>query len=209
MQKPTSADFADDIRAGVTYLRSRPEIDAARIALVGHSEGGMIAPMVASTDPKIAGIVLMAGPAYTGRRIIDFQLRNGVMGADQVPVDKKDSTLKVVIAQFDSTTGKVPWMQYFLAYDPLPTARKVKAPVLMMQGGTDQQITPDQAPVLEQAFRAGGNKDVTMRVFKDRNHLFLDDPSGFPGGYVKLTNGHVDGEVMGTLADWLVAHLKP
>ncbi len=209
VQKATSADFADDIRAGIAYLRTRPEIDGARIALVGHSEGGMIAPMVAATDPKLAGIALMAGPAYTGRRIIDFQLRNGVMGAEQIPAAGKDSALKAVRASFDSSASKQAWMQYFLAYDPVPTARKVKVPVLIMQGGTDQQVTPDQAPLLEQAFQRGGNKDVTMKVFVDRNHLFLQDPSGFPGGYVKLKDGRIDGEVMGTLADWMVAHLKP
>jgi dienelactone hydrolase len=209
VQKATSADFADDIRAGVAYLRGRSEIDGARIALVGHSEGGMIAPLVASTDPKIKAIVLMAGPAYTGQRIIDFQLKNSVMGAESIPAASKDSALKVTRAQFDSTSGKVPWMQYFLTYDPVPTAKKVKQPVFIMQGGTDQQVTPDQAPVLEQAFKAGGNKDVTLKVFKDHNHLFLLDPSGFPGGYTKLTNGKIDGEVMGSLADWLVARLKP
>jgi hypothetical protein len=209
VQKATSADFADDIRAGVAYLRARLEIDGARIALAGHSEGGMIAPLVASTDATLAGIVLMAGPAYTGRRIIDFQLKNGIMGADQIPAASKDSALKATAAQFDSTTAKVPWMKYFLEYDPVPTAKRVKTPVLILQGGTDQQVTPDQAPVLEQAFKAGGNKDVTSKVFKDRNHLFLLDPSGFPGGYVKLTNGRIDGEVMGTLADWLVQRLKP
>ncbi|MBM3908888.1 MAG: hypothetical protein FJ363_12545 [Gemmatimonadetes bacterium] len=50
---------------------------------------------------------------------------------------------------------------------------------------------------------------MTTHVFKDRNHLFLNDPSGFPGGYVKLKDGRIDGEVMGTLADWLVKTLKP
>ena len=55
----TSADFADDIRAAVAYLRTRPEIDPAKIALVGHSEGGLIAPLVAATDPGLAAIVLM------------------------------------------------------------------------------------------------------------------------------------------------------
>jgi dienelactone hydrolase len=209
--KATSADFADDIRAGIAYLRARPDIDGARIALAGHSEGGMIAPLVASTDPTLAGIVLLAGPAYTGRRIIDFQLKNSVMGNSTIASSdaEKSKTLATMVAQFDSTTAKVPWMKYFLEYDPVPTARKVKVPVLILQGGTDQQVTPDQAPVLEKAFKAGGNKDVTMKVFKDRNHLFLNDPSGFPGGYVKLTNGRIDGEVMGTLADWLAARLKP
>ena len=57
LQSVTSADFADDIRAGVAYLRTRGEIDPARIGLVGHSEGGIIAPVVAESDPRLAGIV--------------------------------------------------------------------------------------------------------------------------------------------------------
>ncbi|HEX6062820.1 MAG TPA: alpha/beta fold hydrolase, partial [Longimicrobiales bacterium] len=72
----TSADFADDTRAVIAYLRTRPEIDPDKIFLAGHSEGGMIAPMVAADDPRIGGIVLMAGPAYTGRRILEYQTRN-------------------------------------------------------------------------------------------------------------------------------------
>jgi hypothetical protein len=209
VQTATSADFADDIRAGIAFLRARADIDGARIALVGHSEGGMIAPMVASTDRALKGIVLMAGPAYTGQRIIDFQLKNGVMGAPAIPADKKDSALKAVKAEFEAASGKAPWMQYFLTYDPIPTAKKVRTPVFIMQGATDQQVTPDQVPVLAQAFKDGGNADVTTKVFAERNHLFLHDPVGFPGGYVKLTNGRIDGEVMGALAEWLVARLKP
>jgi len=209
--KATSEDFANDIRAGVAFLRARPDIDGARIALVGHSEGGIIAPMVASTDPKLAGIVLMAGTAYVGRRVIDFQLRNTVMGDGAISASdaEKSKSLATLKEQFDSTSGKLPWMKFFLTYDPSATAQKVKVPVLIMQGATDQQVTPEQAPLLEQAFKRGGNKDVTLKVFKDRNHLFLQDPSGFPGGYVKLKDGRVDNEVMGTLADWLVAHLTP
>jgi len=61
----TPRDFADDSRAGVAYLRTRPEIDADRIGLVGHGEGGIIALMIASTDPRLRAIVLMAASAST------------------------------------------------------------------------------------------------------------------------------------------------
>ena len=199
----TTADFADDIRAGVAFLRARPEIDGARIGLAGHSEGGAIAPMVAATDTKIAAIVLLAGPAYTGRRILDFQLRNLVLGDSTIPATAKDSAIKAQVAAFAASTGSAPWMQYFLAYDPLPTLRKVKAPVLIVQGGTDQQVTPDQAPILEKTLRDAGNRDVTLRVFAERNHLLLADPVGFPGGYTKLKDGHIGGDVMGPIVDWI------
>ena len=204
----TSADFADDIRAGIAYLRTRPEIDPDRIALVGHSEGGVIAPMVARTDAKLAAIVLMAGPAYTGRQIIDYQLRNLVMGDTAIRAAAKDSAAAAALAAFDSTSGKAPWMKFFLTYDPIPTARAVKQPVLILQGATDQQVRAEEATMLERALVAGGNPQVTTRVFVDHNHLFLRDPNGFPGGYGRLTDPRVDSEVLGTLADWLATTLR-
>ena len=204
----TSADFADDIRAAVAYLRSRADIDPARIALVGHSEGGMIAPMIAVTDPRLAAIVLMAGTAFNGRQIIDYQIANGVRAMATVAVADRDSVIAAGRAQFDSTAGRGAWMKYFLSYEPLPTARKVKQPVLILQGATDQQVRPEEADLLERALRAGGNTRVTKQLFADRNHLFLRDADGHPAGYAKLTDPKVDAEVLGALAEWLVTQLR-
>jgi pimeloyl-ACP methyl ester carboxylesterase len=58
----TDDDFAVDTAADVAFLRTRPDIDPRRIGLIGHSEGGLVAPKVAAKDPKLAFIVLMAGP---------------------------------------------------------------------------------------------------------------------------------------------------
>ena len=167
----TTADFANDIRAGVAYLRTRREIDGNRIALVGHSEGGVIGPMVAATDPLLKGLVLLAGTAYPGQKIIDFQLRNGVMGSADILPAARDSAVAKARADFAKTTAQGAWMKYFLSYDPLPTLRKVKTPVFIVQGGTDQQVTPEQAPLIEKALREGGNRDVTVRLFANRNHF--------------------------------------
>ncbi len=66
----TTADFAEDVRAGVAYLRSRPEIDPARVGILGHSEGGLVAPMVAASVPDLAFIVLMSGPGIPGEQVM-------------------------------------------------------------------------------------------------------------------------------------------
>lgn len=203
----TTADFADDIRAGVAYLRSRAEIDPERIALVGHSEGGTIAPMVAADDRRIAGLVLLAGTAYTGRQIIDYQIANGVRGSDLTPA-QVDSAVAGAVAEFDSTAGKTPWMQYFMRYDPIPTARRVRQPALILQGATDQQVRAEEARMLDAAMRAGGNRRVTLRILPDRNHFFIADPDGHPSGYARLRDGRVDRETLGIVADWLVATLR-
>jgi pimeloyl-ACP methyl ester carboxylesterase len=69
----TSEDFATDVLAGVDYLKTRREIDPKRIGLVGHSEGGMIAPIAASRSRDIGFIVLMAGPGLPGDEIVYLQ----------------------------------------------------------------------------------------------------------------------------------------
>jgi len=204
----TSADFADDIRAALAYLRTRPEIDGSRLALVGHSEGGMIAPMVAATDSSLRGIVLMAGPAYTGRRILDFQQRNGVMNAPGLTPAERTAAVERSAAATDSLIATNAWLRFFASYDPLPTARKVRVPVLILQGETDQQVTPEQADTLAAAFRAGGDRDVTVRKFPVTDHLFVADSVGNPARYGALSTRTVRPEVLGAIADWLVAHLR-
>jgi hypothetical protein len=73
--KATTADFASDAEAGVRYLRTRPEVDAHKIGLLGHSEGAIIAPMAAVEDPSVAFVVMMAGSGVPGDRIIVEQAR--------------------------------------------------------------------------------------------------------------------------------------
>jgi dienelactone hydrolase len=70
----TTADFAADAEAGVAYLRTRREIDGRKIGLVGHSEGAIIAPMVASRS-AVAWIVCLAGDAMKGEDLLLLQRR--------------------------------------------------------------------------------------------------------------------------------------
>lgn len=71
----TSEDFATDVLAGVEYLKSRKEIDPRKIGLIGHSEGGLIAPLVAAQSTDIAFIVLLAGPGLPGDQVLLLQKR--------------------------------------------------------------------------------------------------------------------------------------
>src|SRR5215831_11087292 len=69
----TSADFATDVEAGVAYLKTRSEINPQRIGLIGHSEGAMIAPMVAARNKDVAYVVMMAGTGVPGDQILVAQ----------------------------------------------------------------------------------------------------------------------------------------
>jgi hypothetical protein len=75
LAKATTADFASDAEAGVAYLKSRPEADPRKIGLIGHSEGGVVAPMVAASDPGVAFVVMMAGDGVPGDQLIVEQTR--------------------------------------------------------------------------------------------------------------------------------------
>jgi dipeptidyl aminopeptidase/acylaminoacyl peptidase len=160
----------------VDFLRERRDIDPNRVVLIGHSEGGMIAPMVAATDPRIAAIVLMAGTAKRGDAIVGYQLDQGIDGDSSLTEDAKakaradqQEAMRKAIAG-DSSAPELlrsPWMRYFLTYDPLPTIRKVRQPVLILQGEFDRQVTADQAEMLAKAARESGNKEVTVRIFPE------------------------------------------
>jgi pimeloyl-ACP methyl ester carboxylesterase len=73
IKSSTSEDFAGDVLAGLEFLKARKEIDTKRLGLIGHSEGGIIAPMVAARSKDIAFIVLMAGTGVPGAQILEAQ----------------------------------------------------------------------------------------------------------------------------------------
>lgn len=70
----TTENFADDALAGVEFLKTRKEINPKKIGLVGHSEGGMAAPMAAAKSDDVAFIVLMAGPGILGEKLLVKQI---------------------------------------------------------------------------------------------------------------------------------------
>ena len=215
----TSSSFADDVRAEVAYLRTRSEIDKKRIALAGHSEGGVIAPMVAASDPEIAAIVLMAGDGKRGDLISMDQVSEGL---DQVPgitpeIKSQKLAEEQEVIHAVQTGGdlskyppevRLPWVKEFWTYDPLTTIRKVRQPILILQGALDQQIRAEQAGMLEQAAREAGNKDVTKQIFPNLNHLFLPAKTGSFSEYSTLETNVIGDDVLKALGDWLVIKLK-
>ena len=89
----TSQDFAGDVLAGVAYLKTRKDVDPKAIGLIGHSEGGLIAPMVAAKSADVGFIVLMAGPGTDGMTIVKAQSRLilKAMGVPEKTVDARSA----------------------------------------------------------------------------------------------------------------------
>ncbi len=90
--KLTSQDFAIDVNNSLNYLLSRNDIDKTKIGLIGHSEGGMIAPMVAVHNKSVAFIVLLAGPGISGQDIWNFQMGRNIIKPN---LSEKDKALAV------------------------------------------------------------------------------------------------------------------
>lgn len=88
--KAISTDFATDVQAAVAFLRMQPAIDSQRIGLCGHSEGGLIAPMVAAEDPDLAFVVLLAGPGVNGEQISLSQGELLLQAAGANPAEMKE-----------------------------------------------------------------------------------------------------------------------
>jgi fermentation-respiration switch protein FrsA (DUF1100 family) len=215
----TTADFATDAAAGVAFLRTRAEVDHAKIGLLGHSEGGAIAPMVAAQDSGVAFIVLMAGPGLPGSEILAEQ-RSLIETAQGAPHDfvEKDAAvhraLYAVIVQekdkdgaavekdvrekfagqipdaqlaAEATTLTTPWFRYFLAYDPATSLRKVKCPVLAINGSKDLQVPPEvDLAAIRKALEAAGNKHFVADEMEGLNHLFQTAKTGAPSEYAEI-----------------------
>lgn len=203
----TMLDEAADLRTVLAWLRARPEIDPARVALLGHSSGGEVAPMVAAGDARVRALVLISAPASRGREISAYQIRALFAGDTTLAPARRDSLLRVALQQADSAFAAGGWLQQFGDWDPLPTARKVRTPTLVLHGATDRQVPVADAARLAGALRAGGNRAVTLRVFPRLDHLLVDDPSGSPVHYDALPSFAVRADLLGALADWLAATL--
>jgi pimeloyl-ACP methyl ester carboxylesterase len=90
----TTADFADDVDAAISYLQTRPDLDAKRISLVGHSEGSLIGSVVAARNPAVANLVLLAGPGLPGEEIVLSQGR-ALMKAAGASTAESDASTKL------------------------------------------------------------------------------------------------------------------
>lgn len=132
----TTADFASDAEAAVAWLKSQPEIDATRIGVLGHSEGGTIAPMVAAADRSVAFVVMIAGPAVRGDRLFTLQsaMTSKVYGAPQAYISKREVFDQELFSAIISA--------------PSDAAALVRARAIVAQGVADKLVDADEAQTL-------------------------------------------------------------
>ena len=151
----TSADFADDALAQVAYLRTRPEIDKAHVGLLGHSEGGLIAPIAASRSADVAFIILMSGPGLTGAEILLAQSET-IGRAAGMPDDRIRSNQALQRQLFAAARTGTGWEEATAAVraavkaaiDALPEAQRqtIKDPEAIIAAQTATQIAAVKSP---------------------------------------------------------------
>jgi len=240
----TSADFADDAEAAVNYILSRPDLKNMSIGLLGHSEGGMIAPMVAVRNNNVKFIVMLAGPGVPISQLMLKQVQDQQRGAPQAAIDfnsglskawydgviqnPNDSPeqLKVkldtigiryiharpesgipdaaipAILQSDSQM-LTPWMRYFLRVDPADYLKKVRCPVLAIDGTLDLQVDGEtNLAAIKANVEKGGNKDVTIVKMDNLNHLMQKAKTGKVDEYAEISTT-IEPQVLTTISDWI------
>ena len=242
-EPPTTADFATDVEAGVDFLKEDNRISS--VGLIGHSEGGAVAAIVASRSEDINFIVLMAAPGVLGaellrkqnERIFDamglakehkqalltlldqlFTTLASDMADDElrqqigVIVRKQFEANGVPITQHDETQVQAaveqvlnPWMRYFLAFNPEPVLKKVKVPVLALNGELDVQVDAEQNLTgIVTALEQGGNRNVTAHRLPKHNHLFQRATTGLVNEYATIEET-ISPKVLKLIRDWVLS----
>lgn len=244
----TSENYVKDVLAGVEFLKSRAEINPRQIGLIGHSEGGMIAPMAAIASRDVSFIVMMAGTGLPGDEVIELQtdLILKTQGAEVEGrrltrelfaevfgiLKKKDDSAtaeKQIRATLATKTAAMTeaqrkgmgqmlavidtqlkqfylseWFRFFLRYDPRPTLKQLKVPVLALNGEKDLQATPhENLDAIAAALKAGGNKDFSIVLLPELNHLFQNSKTGMPTEYAEIEET-ISPIALKTISDWIL-----
>ena len=252
VMRSTDDDFADDVLAGVAFLKGRKDIDGKRIGLIGHSEGGLVAPMAAARSPDVAFIVLMAGVGVPMERILETQgamILKGLGVSDNViavrqavlpkalhilrtekddPIAEKKirklakegeamlteadrKLLKPLRAQEEAQIKMMltPWFRALVTYQPAAILKKVKCPVLAINGEKDLQVEPkENLGAIAAALKSGGNTRCTVRELPGLNHLFQTAKTGMPTEYGQIEET-ISPAAMKVIGDWLVRQTRP
>lgn len=142
--------LGDDVRAAVAFLKRQPRIDARRIFVLGHSEGGTVVPLVANSL-HVRGIVLMAAPALPLHDILMQQ------GLDRMSAHEQQQ-LRAAFASYDNVV-------------PAAVLARVRVPMLLLQGSKDGQVLATDFPHL---VRGAGRSREPFRamVLSGDDHLF-------------------------------------
>jgi fermentation-respiration switch protein FrsA (DUF1100 family) len=231
--KATTEDFANDAQAAFTFLKTHADIDPHHVGLIGHSEGGLIAPIVAARDSSVAFIVLMAGPGVDGARILSEQGRligkamgmsddqNAKMSAmrDQaiaiVRTEKYPAVAEAKVRSLMETAGlpkfAVDMQVKFLTSDWMRLFFTMDPAVALRQvrcpvlaiGGSKDLQVPATESLAAIKTALSNNPDVDVRELPNLNHLFQTAQTGSLGEYAE-SEETISPSVLTLISSWIL-----
>ena len=233
---PATADLAcqaEDVRASLAWLRARPQINPARVGLLGHSEGGSLAVITAAADPKVAFVVLMAGPGVSGGRIIVSQTAAALTASGAAPVQVQGiSTLEQKLIDIVASDRAAPEALAALnvVFDEagVPKVPAARAQLQTMVNPHYRDfVRYDPAADLKRIkvplLAVGGTKDTqvpatenlaairaadpraTTRELPGLNHLFQTAGTGLVAEYGEIEETMAPA-ALALIVDWTLAH---
>ncbi|MBO7643695.1 MAG: alpha/beta hydrolase [Bacteroidales bacterium] len=176
----TTADFASDAASAVKYLRDK---GFTKVGIIGHSEGGTIAFMLAGAETPDKGtpdfIISLAGMADRGDSTL---LRQTARMLELQGAPKKAAALGAKISYKQILKQKSVWMDYFVSLDPAPYVSRIKCPVLALNGSKDSQVIPEYNLSKVEALCP----QADCRLYPDLNHLFQHCSTGLGTEYARI-----------------------
>ncbi len=164
------------------YAQTLPEVDKKRIYLLGHSEGGMSVPIIASREKGIRGIILLAPAAVPLAQVVSKQEGAKALSS---------------LAQFRE------FLQSWAGYVPAQTIAQVPCPILVVQGGKDMQVLASDLPHLVDAARTA-HRNITVRLLPDDDHIFLKLPGAQRStGTEYYRPAYIDPALAAAILSWL------
>ena len=221
----TVADYADDARAVVNYLRrDRKDVDDNRIAVVGHSEGAWVALQLGALTRDVKALVLVAAASGTGGALV-LEQQQHLLDVLKAPDAEKKSKAELQARINAAATGQgtwdgvplelrqqadTPWFASYLAFDPARPLEDARQPILVVQGELDTQVPPHHADKLAALARAR-KRPAAVDVSKvpGVNHLLVPAKTGEVAEYATLETKQVSPAVTDAIASWLTRTLDP
>lgn len=191
--KATTSDFMKDAAAGLELLRSM-DGKFSRVGVIGHSEGGLIAFMLAA-DGRTDFIVSMAGTGVKGDTIIAGQSNDALRRTG------RPANVTATDIRKQAETGGNAWLRYFVDYDPADVIASTTCPVMALNGTMDTQVRPrlnlDRIKSL-----LPHNAKNSIKEYDGLNHLFQHCTTGFADEYGTIEETMSE-DVMKDIAGWI------
>lgn len=192
VKSATTRDFMGDAAAGLEFLRSRNTFD--KVGILGHSEGGAIAFMLGAQQ-KPDFVISLAGPGVKGDTLLAAQA-NRILALHGMP----ESTTVEKYRQQQSIQS-VPWIKWFMDYDPTDDIRRTRCPVMAINGDRDCQVISSQNLTAIRQLLPPSEKNL-IKEYPGLNHLFQHCQTGLPTEYGVIEET-ISQEVLKDIADWL------